>query len=73
MTISVRLDDDDSMLFKKYAAMNGMTLSELIRQSVIERIEDEFDLDVYEKAIKDYRADPITYSLDEVERELGLI
>ena len=72
MTISVRLNDADTMLFKKYAELNGISVSELIRQAVIERIEDEYDLDAYNKAIEEYKNNPTTYSLDEVERELGL-
>lgn len=72
MTISLRLNDTDSMLIKKYAEINGMSVSDLIRQSVIERIENEFDLSAYEKASAEYRADPVTYTLDEVEKELGL-
>ncbi len=61
------------MLFKSYAALNGITLSELIRTSVIERIEDEYDLRAYKTAMEEYKANPITYSLDEVEKELGLL
>lgn len=72
MTISLRLNDTDSMLIKKYAEINGMSVSDLIRQSVIERIENEFDLSAYEKALAEYRTDPVTYTLDEVEKELGL-
>ena len=72
MTISLRLNEEETMLFKKYAEMNGITISELVRQSVIERIEDEYDLKAYEKAVEEYKANPTTYSLDEVERELGL-
>ncbi|MPM15522.1 hypothetical protein SDC9_61893 [bioreactor metagenome] len=72
MTISLRLNDADSILFKKYAEMNGITISELVRQSVLERIEDEYDLKAYEKAMSAYKANPATYSLDEAERELGL-
>lgn len=72
MTISLRLNDEDTMLFKKYAEMNGITISELVRQSVVERIEDEYDLKAYEKAVAEYRANPVTYSLDEAERTLGL-
>ena len=72
MTISLRLNDADTMLIKKYAEMNGMSVSDLIRQSVIERIENEFDLSAYERALAAYRADPVTYTLDEVEKELGL-
>lgn len=72
MTISLRLNDADTMLFKKYAELHGLTISELVRQSVIEHIENEYDLQAYEKALAEYKANPVTYSLDEVERELGL-
>ena len=72
MTISLRLNDEDTMLFKKYAEMNGMTVSELVRQSVLERIEDEYDMETYKKALAMYRKNPVTYTLDEVEKELGI-
>ena len=72
MTISLRLNDADSMLFKKYAEMNGISVSELVRRSVLEHIEEEYDLQAYEEAIAEYHENPITYSLDEVEKELGL-
>ncbi len=72
MTISLRLNDDDTMLFKKYAELNGITVSELIRSSVIERIEDEYDLKAYEESLEEFNKNPVTYTLDEVEKELGL-
>ena len=72
MTISLRLNEADSMLFKKYAEMNGISVSELLRRSVLEHIEEEYDLQAYEEAIAEYHENPITYSLDEVEKELGL-
>ena len=72
VTISLRLNDADSALIKKYAEISGISISELVRQFVMERIEDELDLRAYEKAMAEYRADPVTYTQDEVERELGL-
>lgn len=72
MTISLRLNNEDTKLFKKYAEMNGITVSELIRQSVLEKIEDEYDLKAYEKAIEEYKKNPITYSHEEVARMLEL-
>jgi len=72
MTISVRLNDEDSKLMKTYAEMNNMSLSDLIRDAVIEKIEDEYDLKCYEKAIEEYKANPKTYTLDEVKKELDL-
>ena len=72
MTISLRLNEADSMLFKKYAEMNGISVSELLRRSVLEHIEEEYDLQAYKEAIAKHRENPITYTLDEVEKELGL-
>ena len=72
MTISLRLSDDDTMLIKKYAEINKMSVSDLIRQSVLERIENEYDLEMFDKALAEYKANPVTYSLDDVEKELGL-
>lgn len=72
MTISLRLSNEDFLLIKKYAELKKMSVSELVRQSVMERIEDEYDLKAYQKAMENFRKDPTTYSLDEVERELGL-
>ena len=72
MTISLRLSDNDTMLIKKYAQINNISVSDLIRQTVLERIESEYDLEMFDKAIAEYKADPVTYSLDEVRKELGL-
>ncbi len=72
MTISLRLSDEDAMLIKKYAEINKMSVPDLIRQSVLERIGNEYDLEMFDKAMAEYKANPVTYSLDEVEKELGL-
>ena len=55
MTISLRLNEEDSELIRAYAALNGMTVSELLRRSVLERIEDEYDLKAYEEAMAAYQ------------------
>ena len=72
MAISLRLNTADSELVKAYAEMNGISVSELLRRSVMERIEDEFDLKTYEEAMAEYRKNPVTYSLEEVIEELDL-
>jgi len=72
MTISVRLSDEDTNLIKAYAELNKITVSELVRNAIMEKIEDEYDLDCYEKAMKEYKKNPKTYTLDEVKEELGL-
>ena len=72
MTISVRLNEEDTNIIKAYAAMNNISLSDLIRNAVMEKIENEYDLEFYEKAMKKYKANPKTYSMEEVKKELGL-
>lgn len=72
MIISVRLSEEDTELIKAYATLNNISVSELIRNAVLEKIEDEYDLESYKKAIKEYKNNPKTYTLDEVKEELGL-
>lgn len=72
MALSIRLNDDDANLIRKYAKLHNITVSELVRKSVIERIEDEIDLAAYDRAMEEYKKNPVTYSMDEVEKELGL-
>ena len=73
MTISLRLNDEDTLLIKKYAELNKLSVSELIRQTVMERIENEYDLEMFNNAMVEYNNNPVTHSLDEVEKELGLV
>jgi len=72
MTISLRLNKEDADLIQSYAKLQGVSVSELIRQSVFDRIEDELDLKAYGKALAEYQKNPVTYSLEEVEKELGI-
>ena len=72
MTISLRLSEEDTKLIKDYAKINNMSVSDLIRQAVMEKIEDEIDLAAYNKAVEAYKKNPKTYTLEEVEKELGL-
>ena len=71
MTISVRLSDEDSSLIKQYADLKKMNVSELIRQTILEKIEDEYDLSAYKKVMEDYNRNPVSYSHEEVKKMLG--
>ena len=43
-TISLRLNNRDDELIKKYAKMKNISVSKLIRDAVIEKIEEELDV-----------------------------
>lgn len=72
MAISVRLNPQDEKLFRSYAKTNNISLSELFRTAVFEKIEDEYDLAVYREALEEYDKNPISYSHEEVCRILGI-
>lgn len=70
-TVSLRLNDKDDTLIRKYAELHNMDLSSFIRQAVLEKIEDEYDLELFDKIWDEIKNEP-TYTLEEVEKELGL-
>ncbi len=69
MSISIRLNEEDEKLIREYANLNHISLSDLLRNSVIEKIENEIDLKSFDKAMKTMKK---VYSFDEVKKELGL-
>ncbi len=72
MIFSLKLNQEDAELFEKYAALNNISVSDMIRNAVLEKIEDEFDLQCYEKAIEEYRKNPVTYSHEQAAAMLEL-
>lgn len=72
MAISLRLSDREDDLFRRYADMKGISVSEMIRRTVLSRIEDEFDLQAYDKAYAEYQKNPVTYTHEEVRKMLEL-
>lgn len=72
MAISLRLSPDEENLIREYASMMNLTVSELVRSSVLEQIEDKLDLELAEEAYEDYLENSVTYSFDQVKKDLGL-
>jgi RHH-type rel operon transcriptional repressor/antitoxin RelB len=69
--VSLRLNDRDNTLIRKYAELNGMELSAFIRQAVIEKIEDEYDLALFNKVwAEEQNQDRISH--EQLKNELGL-
>ena len=72
MVISIRMSEKELKLVKQYAELNGSSVSEVMRKAILEKIEDEFDLVLYEKAVASYKKDDKTYTLDEAKTLLGI-
>lgn len=72
-TISLRLSEDENKLIRSYVEMNNLNLSSFIRDIVLDKIEDDLNLD--EKRIlnaKELAKHEKTYSHEEVWKMLGI-
>lgn len=70
MTLTVKMADSESALIKDYAKLKGKTVSDVLRKAVISYIENEIDTAAYEQAYAEYQRNPVTHTLDEVEKEI---
>ncbi|WP_154028031.1 type II toxin-antitoxin system RelB family antitoxin [Olsenella uli] len=69
-TMTLRMDDADAEVVRKYAAFEGVSISDFLRDAVFEKIEDSQDLaDLRAAAAAD---DGVRFSLSDVKSELGL-
>ncbi|WP_372868196.1 type II toxin-antitoxin system RelB family antitoxin [Planomicrobium okeanokoites] len=68
-TISLRVDDRESKLIRDYAKLKNTSVSDLMRNAIIEKIEDELDVENFDRVLATMEK---THSLDDVKKELGL-
>lgn len=68
MIVQVNINDAAYEVLEEYASKKDISISEFIRRAVLEKLEDEEDLQAAEKAYAEYLKDPVTYSFDEVFR-----
>lgn len=69
--ISLRLDEQEDKLIKEYAKTKNISVSALIRSSVLEKIEDEIDLGLYNQAMKEHRENLQNISFKDMLKELS--
>lgn len=70
--ISLRLNKDEDKLIRDYAKVKGISISDLVREAAIEKIEDDIDISLYNEAMKDHKENPQDISFDEMMEELDL-
>lgn len=68
--VTVRLNEEESKVFKEYARLAGIPLSTLFKQTLEEKMEDELDLKAIQEYEKDGAAETLTH--EEMKKELGL-
>lgn len=68
-TMTMRIDDADATMVRKYAKFEGKTISDFIRDAVFEKIEDQQDLEALRAAVA--KDDGARYTHEQVLSELG--
>src|SRR5699024_5779602 len=70
--ISLRMNEDEEKLIKEYAEVNNISILELLRSSVLEKIENDIDLNLYHQAVKEHEMNPSDISFEDMVKELNL-
>lgn len=69
-TMTMRLDETDAEVVRKYAEFEGKTISDFIRDAVFEKIEDQQDLATLREAIAVDNG--VRYTHEQILAQLGL-
>lgn len=69
-TLTMRVNDTDAAVVRKYAQFEGKTISDFIRDAVFEKIEDSEDLNTLRAAIAE--DDGTRYTHKQVLEALGM-
>ncbi len=72
-TISLRVPENELNILKSYAKINNTTLSEIIRKTMLERIEEEFDIKVFAEYEEEKKAGTLKIRpINELWKELDI-
>jgi len=71
-TISLRMNEEEEKLIKEYAKAQNISISELVRSSVLERIEDDIDVTLYLQAMQEHEERPEDISFEAMAQELDI-
>ncbi len=69
-TMTMRLDETDAEIVRKYAEFEGKTISDFVRDAVFEKIEDQQDLTTLREILAVDNG--VRHSHEQVLAELGL-
>ena len=69
-TYSFELDERDKNFLESYAEETGESVGEMAKNVLLEHVEDVMDMRAADRAWEEYLANPVTYTLDEVESEI---
>ena len=73
MAFSIRLTEEEKKLANSYAKLHSISLGEAFKQALFEKIEDEYDISVYNEAYnEDKNSGEKSRPIEELWQELNL-
>ena len=72
MSISLRVSKEEMSVIKSYADICGTTVSVAVREAILGKIEDEFDIRIYSKLMKEHNKNLKTYTHSEMLEKLDI-
>lgn len=71
--ISIRFNDEEEEILKNYVKSKGISLSQYIKNTIFEKIEEEYDLEVIQEYLKNKEKGTLELiSYEDTMKELGL-
>ena len=70
-TLSLRISEEDLEVVKEFSKIKGKSVSELFRDSLLEKVEEYMDYNDAISALKEYEQDEVAFDTDTVKRVLG--
>ncbi len=71
--LSIRIDKEQEIVLEKFANSEGKSISQFVRDTIFEKIEDEMDIQLFNERVNSGRRQKeLSKDLDEVIAELGL-
>ena len=70
-TVTVRLKNEENKLFNEYAEIHDMPLSTILKETLKEKMEDDYDMALIKEYEQNDNTSEVTYTHDEVKDILG--
>lgn len=73
MAFSIRLTEQEKNIADSYARLHSLSLGEAFKQALFEKIEEEYDITIFEEAYNEYQNDgKKSKPISDLWQELGL-
>ncbi len=72
MAFSIRLSDTEKNLAESYAKLHSISLGEAFKQALFEKIENEYDITVFDEVYKEYQTTKECRPIEELWQELDI-